>query len=130
MRRREFIRLAGGLAASPLTTLAHAQKPSLPVIAYLDAAGTAEVRARERLAAIRQALNEAGFVEGRNVAVEFHSADGRYERLPEIATDLVRRQVAVIAAASPVAALAAKAATASIPIVFSVGSDPVKDGLV
>jgi len=128
MRRREVIALLGGGAlASPLA--AHAQQPAIPVVALING-GSAEADARE-VVAFRKGLNESGYVEGQNVTVEYHWLEGQYDRLPTLMADLVGRRVAVISTpAAMQAALAAKAATPTIPIVFGVGADPVQLGLV
>jgi putative ABC transport system substrate-binding protein len=123
-KRREFIAGFGSAAAWPLA-VARAQQPRLPVIGFL-----ASERRAENVRGFSQGLSETGFVEGRNVIVEYRFAEGQYERLPALAADLVQRRVAVIAAFSTPCALAAKAATQSIPIIFSVGVDPVQVGLV
>jgi putative ABC transport system substrate-binding protein len=127
LRRREFIAGLGGAAAWPLAV--GAQQRAMPVIGLINGA-SAEVSA-DRVRAFRQGLSEAGYAEGRNVTVQYHWLDGRYDRVPALIDDLVRR-VAVIAApaAPPVVVITAKAASATIPIVFAIGGDPVKLGLV
>jgi ABC transporter substrate binding protein len=122
MNRRELIAGLGGAAA--LSVAVKAQQQALPVVGYLDP-GSPETR-REQISDFLRGLSEAGFVEGQNVVIERRWAEGQYDRLPTLAADLVRRRVAVIVAATTPGALAAKRATASIPIVFGLGADPVK----
>jgi putative tryptophan/tyrosine transport system substrate-binding protein len=126
MRRREFITLVGGAGATwPLT--ARAQQPAMPVIGFLRSASFANVS--HFVTAFRRGLKEAGFVEGQDVTIEFRSAEDRPDRLSALATDLIRRPVAVIVG-DIISAIAAKAATTTVPIIFATGADPVREGLV
>ena len=125
MRRRQFISLIGGAAMVPLT--ARAQQPSMPVIGFLRSTSLTE--SPHIVTAFRQGLNETGFVEGQNVAIEFRSAEDRHDRLPALVADLIRRPVNLIVG-NIAAVHAAKAATTTIPIVFAVGSDPVSEGII
>src|SRR5271167_1640715 len=127
MRRREFI--AGLVSAAAWPVVAPAQQPAMPVIGYLGAQ-SAGADYKNRTVPFLQGLKETGFVEGQNVAIEYRYAENQLDRLPALAADLVRRPVAVIFASGTAAALAARAATTTIPIVFGTGGDPVALGLV
>ncbi|MGB8617439.1 MAG: ABC transporter substrate binding protein, partial [Pseudolabrys sp.] len=127
MQRREFITLlGGGSVVWPL--VARAQQPPMPVVGFLHGASPGPFK--RFVAAFRDGLKDNGFVEGQNLTVEFRWAEGQYDQLPALASDLVDQHVSVIAAIGPVASLAAKAATTTVPVVFTTNADPVKLGLV
>ena len=125
MRRREFITLLGGAMAWPLP--ARAQRPSMPVVGFLRSVSLLDAAAL--VTAFRHGLQEIGYIEGQNVAIDLRSAEGQLDRLPALVADLIRRPVAVLVCNNN-AALAAKAATSTIPIIFATGNDPVRDSLV
>ena len=126
MKRRAFIAALGGAAAWPV--VARAQQPVIPTVGFL--AGGFEKALGPIIEAYKRGLLDTGYIEGKNVTIEYQFANTQYDQLPALAADLVRHQVAVIAPVNPLAALAAKQATTSIPIVFGLGSDPVRDGIV
>jgi putative ABC transport system substrate-binding protein len=129
MRRRDFIKgIVGSATAWPIAL--HAQQLAMPVIGWLNSGPGDNPYFASFLAVFRAALKDAGYLEGQNVEIDLHWANGRYAELPALAAELVRKKVAVIAAGGPPAALAAKAATVTIPIVFTTGDDPVRMGLV
>jgi putative ABC transport system substrate-binding protein len=130
VKRRGFITLIGGAATAPLLRpgMGRAQQSATPVIGFMS--GSAPEALRRQVAAFREGLKDAGFIEGQNVGIEYRFAEGQLDRFPAFVSDLVRRQVTVFVATTPAAAFAAKQASATIPIVFSVGSDPVEIGLV